>query len=469
MKNVTLLAAACLALVPTAGASNSNRDRNREQLPESEIVRGIYGEPLGSSADMDTTLGGSFSNPFNPGRSANMRHRYIAEVKLNDPGTGWEERFLIGIPPVRLKPSPVLVLFHEYGGTPEKMLENTTYFKAAMARGWIVVAPLSAHQYNFSIEYAQVNTKAALDWVIANVDVDPDRFYAVGFSMGGGTATSYAARHLDPHSARFAAVVNHTGTTSIRDSYWAANDKNLMESPLMFGGAPDVHPFRYQTASTIDLDTFTGQIDPESDMGRNLSHVELKSFNAEGDPLWYLIAQTSRLHDHVLTYGTSAIYTQSTDTVHKWWTLDVDEVLDYFEGVTYAEPAAGVLTRTLADRDGRWFHFEIEQNTPGTFSPFRWTVLPALNRVVVDQAENFNRFVIDPASAGLNASQPIEVIFECAEDRALEVAVKGIASAPSDVLINGQPTGEWAYDAASDTVTLFEDAIGSYPKWTIQP
>lgn len=414
-------------------------------------------------------LGGSFSNSGGPGSGIAFKRWGVFEITLDDVGTGWQEQFLVGLPKAPLVPAPVLVVFHGYGGTPDEILEDTTYFEQAMARGWIVVAPLGAHQYNFGIDYSQTNVEKALEWVARWLVIDVDRFYGVGFSMGGGAVTSYASRHLDPFHARFAAVVNHTGTTSIRDSYWNSNDKQLLESPLMFGGSPDAEPFRYQTASTIDLDTFSGLIDPDSDMARNLVHVPAKGFDARFDPLWYLVHQTFRLHDHLIDLGGASIYSESGDSIHDWGTLAEKDVLDFFEPITYSEPGPGTLTRILADRDGRWLDFRIQQAQTGQFSPFRWTVVPTINRVVVDEVENVARMTIFRRALGLKRKKPLEVVFDSADDQPLVIVVYGYKQAPSDVKRNGTSSGAWTHDPVARTVSLFESGQGSYPKWTIIP
>ena len=310
----------------------------------------------------------------------------VSQITLNDPGSGWQESFLLGLPANPVVPAPVVVLFHGYGETPHSVLENTSYFQMAMARGWIVVAPMGAHQYNYGIEYSQLNVEKVMEWVSSYLTVDVDRFYAVGFSMGGGAAASYAARHLDPSHARFASVVVHTGTTSLRDCYWTASVKNLFENDLMFGGSPDQEPFAYQRASSIDLDTFTGSVDQDADMARNLSHIPVRNFNAIDDPNQNLVGQTAMLHNQLVLRVGSSVYEQGDGTTHNWGTLDEKAVLDYFATISYQEPASGTFVRTLADRDGGWHSFDLEQEAGDQISPFRWIALPEQNRLVLQHA-----------------------------------------------------------------------------------
>ena len=285
--------------------------------------------------------------------------------------------------------------------------------------------------------------------------------------MGGGAAASYAARHLDPSHARFASVVVHTGTTSLRDCYWTASVKNLFENDLMFGGSPDQEAFAYQRASSIDLDTFTGSVDQDADMARNLSHIPVRNFNAIDDPNQNLVGQTAMLHNQLVLRVGSSVYEQGDGTTHNWGTLDEKAVLDYFATISYQEPASGTFVRTLADRDGGWHSFDLEQEAGDQFSPFRWIALPEQNRLVLDEMANIQELSVDPEDLELDPSTTLQVMLESADDTGIEFVLEGIDLQPSDVLRNGQSTGSWDYDASERTLTLHEDGEGSYPMWTV--
>jgi len=416
----------------------------------------------------DSALGGNFSNGWSPPASTTLLQLGIYEVNLNDPGTGWQETFVIGMPDKPLFPAPVLVVFHGYGGTPQEILDNTTYFEEGMARGWIVVAPLSAHQYNFGIRYSQRNTEAVMNWVAKYCKVDVDRFYAVGFSMGGGAASSYATRHVSPLHARFAGLVNHTGSTSIKDIYWNSPDPSLLESDLMFGGSPTDKSFLYSIASTMDLDTFSGTIDQSTDMARNLSNISVKNFNVDGDPNQHLVNQTQKVHDQFAARGVTSVHTTTGDSIHKWYTLNETEVLDFLEPLTFTDPKPNVFHRILADRGGRWFDFGVRQTKKGRFTPFRWAAMPGLNQIYIDEAENMARLTVNPTKLGLDTSKPLDFVYESVDGQAVELVIKGI-DMPVDVQRNGASTGNWTYDPVKRTVTLFEDTTSGLPKWTIVP
>jgi poly(3-hydroxybutyrate) depolymerase len=443
----------------------------QRQSREDHTIHGPHGEVLSRDGDFVAAVGGRFSGAAAPRGSAVALPKGVYKITLNNTGTGWAEQFVIGVPTNPQSPAPLLTIFHGYGETPEDMVYNTSYFQEAMARGWIVIAPLGAHKFNYAIDYAQTNIEQAINWAATWLTLDPDRFYAVGFSMGGGMASSFAARHLETYGPRFAAVVVHTGTTSIADTYWNANagGQAFFENPLMFGASPVTDPFRYSTASSIDLDTVTNTVDQTTDLLRNLTHVPTYHFAALGDPNPELVNQTAKSHAQLQLRDGDSSYVTSNDTVHQWWTLDETTILDWLDPQRYQQPDQGELTRTLADRSARWFDIYIQQAVAGEFTPFRWTALTQLNRMYIDEVANADLLSFDPALLGLDRGKPLEYVVNNTDGLALDLVLEGYAQIPSDVKRNGVSTGAWSYDAAKRTVTLFETNAATYPLWRIEP
>ncbi len=323
-------------------ATNPTRAQTAQQKKAPRLIRDLNGKVLGDEATADLALGGDFYNPFVGRRSATAYLYGTWEVTLNDTGTAWQEKFLIGLPRHPQWPTPMLVAFHGWGSTQEDIIIRTRYFQKAMARGWVVVAPLGAHQFNYSIDYSQKNTEAVLDWVMSYFAIDSDRIYGVGFSMGGGSVSTYAARHQDPTHARFAAIVDHTGTVSIRDIWTHALDKSLLEHELMFEGSPMQVPFRYQSASVIDLDA-SGQIDPNADLARNLIRTPVKVFAVAGDPNAHLVEESIDFHGHLTGLGGTPQLEIDPGTTHRWTNLPEDEALDWLQQYRLVERAFGTV------------------------------------------------------------------------------------------------------------------------------
>ncbi|MDA1264823.1 MAG: hypothetical protein O2816_07080 [Planctomycetota bacterium] len=449
-----------------ADLSDAQRRGNRRD----RIITGTNGEVLDRKGDFFSAVGGNPSSAMAGGYvSSTALPKGVYEITLPNTGTGWEEKFLVGVPTAPLNPAPCLVIHHGYGEEHIDMVTKTSYFQEAMARGWIVVAPLGAHKFNYAIDYAQVNVELAITWVANYLTLDPDRFYSVGFSMGGGMATAFSARHLSAHGPRFAALAVHTGTCSMRDVYWSSNDKSLLENPLMFGGTPDEEPFRYATASSIDLDTFTDQVDQETDLVRNLANVPTYHFAALFDPNGFLTNQTEKNHAQLLLRGGDSTHVTSNDTVHQWYTLDETQVLDWLETKVYTAPDPGVGTRLLADSDGRWMDIRVDQAAAGEFTPLRFTAITALNRLYVDEVENAEELGLNPDKLGLDSSVQFELVFANTDGLAVDLVLEGYSQAPTDVVRSGQSTTDWTHDPVKRTLTLHEYSAANYPIWKIIP
>jgi len=427
--------------------------------------------PLGPS-----DVGGAFVDP---------RGRRVATLGMGGPNTfvfqlnyverRWKEEFVVVRPDPTLghpQPYPVLALFHGYGETPQAVLARTPLAAAAAARGWLVVIPTGAHVFNYGIDYAQDNIEDAFEFVAQLAPLDLQRVYAIGFSMGGGAALSYAARHMDPGHVRFAAVVNHTGSTSLRGTYDADGlTRPVFDSPLMFGGSPSTGPFRYQRSSAIDL-RFGSLIDPETDMVRNLVHVPVIHVSATQDPLQYLIAQSWATHGQLIGRGGSSQWRTVPSNQHSWLTLDVG-ILDDLAALQLAPAGSsgGSLVPVLADRDGAWHHFELQQARDKRFSTFAFAWDAGRTLIELRDLSNVARIGFDRADPafGFDTAQPLTVSLAARGAVPFRVSVRGFNSAPSVVERRGVPTLAWSYSASEGALTLDEADASGGVNWRIVP
>lgn len=414
-------------------------------------------------------LGGMTTSPFTPPLAAAPLPGRMLEITMNVPGQTWQERFVVGIPSQMQNPAPVLTLFHGYGEDPLDVVNRSELPAEAMRRGWVVFIPLGAHHFNYGIEYAQDNIEDAFEFLGARLPIDMDRIYGVGFSMGGGAAASYAARHLDPQHIRFAALVNHTGTTSLRATYQTSNDTNLFRSPLMFGATPDENPFTYQRSSTVDLDPGTGLFDANAEMARNLSTVPVQNWYAQFDVNQTIIDQTILLHQRVGALGgtTEEIVVQSA--AHEWASLDTMVVIDWLEAQTLRAPGPGDVTRTLADRDGRWHSLEIKQRAAGEFTPVLWSSQTAINSLYLINMKNAETIETDLRDQELDAARIMHVITETTDGHAPALRISGFTQAPSSVNYRGRAMSNWSFDAATGTLTMEETGTPTWGHWIIVP
>ncbi len=424
--------------------------------------------PTSQGAPTQTSLGGLSVTPFAPTMQANLVGARMLNVTLNLPTQAWQEEFILAIPATVAWPAPVLTLFHGYGEEPADLVAKPLVGEA-MSRGYVVFIPLGAHKYNYGIDYSQRNIELAFEFLSARLPIDLDRVYAAGFSMGGGAAASFAARHMDPAGLRIAAVVNHTGTASLRATYQQSNDTLLFRSPLMFGATPSQDPFAYQRSSTIDFDALGGQLLPGGEMASNLSHVPTRHWNADFDPNPYIVEQTEKLHAQMLSHGANSARHVVQSNQHAWETLDAPAVMDWLDQQQAKLPSPGEVVRTVADRDGRWLQLEVTQEQQGQFTPVVWSSQPTSNMLYLIEMANAQTVGVHLDDLALDSSSDVRVVLQVTDASTPDVVLMGFPQPPMDVLRRGVSTSAWTYDAASGTVTLHETAGAGWSDWTVAP
>jgi pimeloyl-ACP methyl ester carboxylesterase len=396
----------------------------------------------------------------------------IYSLTMEATGTDWEERFIVGVPQNPDDSAPLLVCFHQYSASERDVFLHTDLFSEALERGWYVLAPLGAHQVNCGVAYAQDNTRVVVDWLSEVVRIDPTRIYGLGFSMGGGNALNFAARYQDPNRAMFAAVVNHTGTVSLRDIWHRAQDTSILEHPLMFGGSPYQHPFAYAQASTIEMTPWSG-IDERTDLARNLGHVAVQTWCAQADPLDHLVRQTRALIRHLLRFGGSVEGNQVRGSRHFWDTLDEVAALDFLADQRLVLPTDGTHS-LLALHDGRWLHFDLEQAKNGAFSAWRWHSDPRSNLLYLDGLTNIKELRVRTEDLGLAPNQTLRLILgrqagsTAHQEHPTRLVLTGFDAAPRTVLREGRAV-ESHWNPARGELTIEERDAAALPLWVIVP
>lgn len=400
-----------------------------------------------------------FPSPGSPG---------LWEIRLPNTPSGHAERFLLQVPsnPVSTDEVPLLVAFHRYGNSMYDIAVNTELMTEADERGWYVVAPMGIADDNLNSVQAQMNYEYVLDLMMRFYPIDPTRIYGIGHSMGGGNCLSYAARHLDPSKPMFAALVNHTGVMSQSHSY--ENDAfstNGFLQPIWefwYGGDPSTAQFNYQRSSLIDVPFEMGfpripAVDQNTDMARNLCHIPTQTWIADGDPLQELVVQNIAFHDQMVLRGGDHELITINFNDHLWSILDYEQVFDFLASKTLNFPTAA---ETLADRDGKYFHFEITQEVQGAFTPFTWEIDGLLNTLRVSDAANLDIMDVDVSSADLSARPGSTLIVDLAiaDASTPEIRLNGISSPPHAVTCDGQPVISWSFDPV-DQCVVFEDTL----------
>lgn len=402
--------------------------------------------------------------------------KLIYYVVTIDPGTGFLESFIVFVPGNVTGPRPMLVGFHGFGVSQYDIPLHTTMVYEAHRRGWYLCAPLGASQLNFSSLEGQANTQAVLEWMLALVpNVDENRIYGIGFSMGGGWATNYAARHLDPSKPMFAALVNHTGGVALKNTL--LNEGGFIQTVFDFwfgNNTPgSAEPWKMARSSIVNFDPITFAVEPDADLARNLMHVPLLSVRASNDPIAYLMTQNDVLHAHFLALGrlvgpTYGYLTPAAST-HDWSTLDMKLACDFVGQFSLTLPNQ---SSTLADHDGRYFHFDVVQDAAGAFTPFDWDLNAAANSFTLSGTKNLERLRVDLSATPLVPTQVLTISLSTADQLADELVLEDVPSLPTSVTRDGLAAisgVDWTYDAPTKSLTLLESDGAATHLWVVTP
>ncbi|HVS19363.1 MAG TPA: hypothetical protein VMT18_12235 [Planctomycetota bacterium] len=399
---------------------------------------------------------------------------FIIYIGSSVTGSGFDEQFIVFSPNVAQGAArPLVVAYHGYGNTQKDITYKTTLVNECAQRGWYLMAPLSASGAHFMCDPGQKNTGVAMDWMMANLSVDRSRIYGVGFSMGGGMALNFAARHLDPRRWTFAAIVDHTGTVDLIDTY-----ENDPASAFVFDfwygqGAPGTANYDLmRRASLIEWDYAALQVDPYTDLARNLTHVPLKLIRGTNDPLVGLMAQHDRLNQHLIDLGhvpgPKYSYELIPTNEHSWKTLDEGVACDWLSQWSLDLPSE---QRTIAASGGYYYDYLVMQTVGMKLTPFTWALDPVDNEFRLSETANMAQIVVFADRAGLDTAQPLSVVMSTADGKMNKVLVTDYATKPAFVSRDGivLPSNAWSYGASGKVVILTEWDGTQVHTYSIQP
>ncbi len=391
----------------------------------------------------------------------------LYEFVLNNTGSGWQEKFLLQVPLVPpTGPTPLLVVFHKFGSSHGDLI-SSGFIPEVTSRGWYAICPLGARQKNFGNLESQINIKASLELVRSLFPIDPTRVYGVGFSMGGGSVVNYAARHLDPRSLMFAAVCDHTGGVSLANTWFNEYDDNDLDDNIptpganlevpdvleeLYGGTPAQKPFAYQRCSTIDLDPVSNLIGVGTDFARNLGHVPTLVWLAANEPTAYLQNQTIAFANHIQPLNVNNTLHMAPGSIHAWTTLDPAFVCNWLSQFTLSLPRSET---SLADEDGQWLGFFVEQDATGAFTPFDWSVDAAAKRLTLSSTQNLRRLRVNAASLGITLTGPVTLDLSTADGTGDVVQFLYVPAAPTSVTRDGV-SASGTFDALTHTFAITE-------------
>jgi hypothetical protein len=119
--------------------------------------------------------------------------------------------------------------------------------------------------------------------------------------------------------------------------------------------------------------------------------------------------------------------------------------------------------RTIADEDGNWLYFFVEQDASGAFTPFTWSVDTALKTIDVSATKNLKRLKITPAGFGLTLTGVVTLKLSTADATGDRFQFLYVPNAPLSVTRDGVPaSGSWDPLARTYQVTETDGALHTW-------
>jgi|GEM_PF-1105474 len=353
---------------------------------------------------------------------------------------------------------PLVVAYHGFSNSANSVGVQSLIDEEADARGWVYLAPTGLDDGLFGSPICQQHIQVVIQWMLDNHNVDPERIYMLGFSMGGGVASSFTARHRDPDGIMIAALGLVSGTY---DWTLTWNDgipatQTWLEHPYNFGDTPSNSPWAYQQSSALYFDPSTypalpGVLDSGLSMATNLHAVPTYITYDTGDTILHIPPMNEAYGSLLSTIGTEVTTIPVSGTVdgsgapaaHSWWVLDEADLFDFFDGRVAARVPAEFAAQQDLGGPASWIR--TTQLATGAFTWVGGSADPLNGTIVVADVENAALVEVDVGAAGLT-SMPVQISASSAPGHSFELRLTGFPQSPSYML-----------DASSgDIVTLVD-------------
>ncbi len=180
------------------------------------VVAGLIG--IASRSDFLKKSPAAQRPQISPKRSAFVTLPPLTEFQVTSTIDGTTQPSTIWAPPsAKSEPTPLFVFVHSWSSDYHQ--DNSKWFREAVPRGWIYLHPnfrgVNDKPQACGSHLARQDVLDAMDYVLANYNVDTSRIYLAGSSGGGHMSMLMSGYHPD----RFSAVSAWVGISDLADWY----------------------------------------------------------------------------------------------------------------------------------------------------------------------------------------------------------------------------------------------------------
>ena len=322
---------------------------------------------------------------------------------------------------------PLIVAFHQWGGN-----EGSTYYtdfdEQANTRGWIFMSPYGGSVNNYNHQGAQEMVKQEILWLVDHYNIDLERIYMVGGSMGGAAGMIYANNHLNPLEPMVAATASGSGILDCERRAIEMDGNNSMIE--WFGGNWDEVPFEYHRNSAIYF------ADSTQSMHYNLQYTPIYLDFGSVEP--HRI-HAEEMYDILLGYNHNMWIDTDPTAGHGFSVMDEQHVCDWLSEFTLLRNPSSVYVNL--DEPSRAYIFEAINQVDAT------------DFILIDGYQTENGLTIDNYEN--SDSLVIYILDDSIENYQLEVNINinklGITS---DEILNGTTQIDSVHAATVDGANL---------------
>ncbi len=244
---------------------------------------------------------------------------------------------------------PLLVVFHQWGGNHMSVF-STEFDEEANERAWILLSPFGGSSNNYNHQGSQHMVFEEIKWLQDRYNIDENRIYMVGGSMGGAAGAIFANNHLNPSEPMVAATASASGILDCERRAIEMDGNNSMIE--WFGGNWDEVPFEYHRNSAIYF------ADTTHSMHYNLKYTPIYFDFGVSEPHR---THAEEMYNILFNYNANLWIDQSPTGSHGFSVFDYEHTCDWlsqFELFTSPD-----YINVNLDESSRAYWVEINNNT----------------------------------------------------------------------------------------------------------